>query len=211
MYFFCFVEGDLSRGLGEVFTGTDGLLVIISGPSGVGKDTVLQALLSSNSNLVKCITATTRNPRPGEKHGADYFYITESIFMQMVENGEFLEHALVHGNYYGTPKKQIEELTQEGCDVILNIDVQGASAVRKTRPDSVSIFILPPSMEELEKRLKGRKTENGGAFLTRLRNAEQEIAEASKYQYVVVNNTVEKAVAGIDAIITAEKHRVRVR
>jgi guanylate kinase len=191
------------------FTNSSGLLCVVSGPSGVGKDCVLDALLSEAKGIAKCVTATTRDPRPGELNGIDYIFLSSDEFSQMVSNGDFLEYAEVHGNMYGTPKAEVSKITSQGFDVILKIDVQGGISVRASDPDAILIFILPPSVEELERRLRGRGTDSEESVQCRLHNAQNELSLAKEYDYVVVNNTIAGAVHDIEAIISAEHHRVQ--
>ena len=184
-----------------------GLLVVLSGPSGSGKGTVLKTLLTGNGGHRLSVSATTRAPRPGEADGREYYFISREKFMQMAEAGEMLETAEYCGNCYGTPAAPIEKWTSEGSNVILEIEVQGGAQVKRKRPDSVGIFILPPSLKELERRLKKRGTESSEAVCKRLEAAQREIAEARNYDYVVVNDTVEKAAEQICEILRAEKCR----
>lgn len=184
-----------------------GLLVVLSGPSGAGKGTVLKSLLAGGGGVRLSVSATTRAPRPGEVHGREYYFISREKFLQMAEKGEMLESAEYCGNCYGTPAAPIEKWTSEGTDVILEIEVQGGAQIKRKRPDSVGIFILPPSMEELERRLKKRGTESAEAVHKRLETARREIAQAQNYDYVVVNDSVEKAAEQIRDILCAEKCR----
>lgn len=185
-----------------------GLLIVFSGPSGAGKDTVLKRLLESNSNVRLSVSATTRAPRQGEVDGVDYHFISKERFRTMQAQDELLESAEYCGNCYGTPSRPIQDWQSEGCDVVLEIEVQGGAQIKKKNPDCVSVFILPPSFEVLERRLKGRGTEGDETIQKRLAIARGEVAEAVHYDYVVVNETVEKAVEEINQIICAEKHKV---
>lgn len=184
-----------------------GLLVVLSGPSGVGKGTVLKSLLTENSGMRLSVSATTRAPRPGETNGREYYFISREKFLQMAEKGEMLESAEYCGNCYGTPAAPIEKWTSEGTDVILEIEVQGGAQVKRKRPDSVGIFLLPPSFEELERRLKKRGTESAETVRRRLETARSEIAGAQYYDYVVVNDGVKKTAEQIRGILRAEKCR----
>jgi guanylate kinase len=182
-----------------------GLLLVISAPSGGGKGTILKELFKRDPNLVMSVSATTRSPRPGEEHGTHYYFTDKPSFEKMIENGEMLEHAEYCGNYYGTPAAPVEQWREEGRDVVLEIEVQGGAQIREIVPDAVSIFILPPSMAVLEKRLRGRGTENEETIQKRLSTAREEIPCAKDYEYIVYNDALEDAVDEIQAIIRAEK------
>ena len=176
--------------------GSRGVLFVFSGPSGVGKGTLKARLLSEFAGqIVDSVSATTRAPREGEQDGREYFFITRQEFMRRVENNEFLEHAEYSGNCYGTPQKNVERLLGEGIDVVLEIDVQGARQVRSRMPGCVSIFVLPPSFEELEHRLRERHTETEEKVLCRLEAARREIPCAQEYDYRIVNNDLDAAYA----------------
>ena len=182
-----------------------GLLVIFSGPSGCGKGTLMKELLARNSNLFLSVSATTRSPREGEQDGVHYYFLQKEQFEQLIAEEGVLEYACYCDNYYGTPKAAVEEKLNEGKNVILEIEVQGALQVMNKRPDAVSIFVLPPSVEELEHRLIGRNTEDLATIEKRLAQAKEEIKHASEYQYVVVNDRLPEAVAELEAILVAEK------
>ncbi|HLR33858.1 MAG TPA: guanylate kinase [Tissierellales bacterium] len=185
----------------------EGLLLVISGPSGSGKGTICRELLKRHQNINFSISATTRKPRKGEDHGISYFFIGEEKFKDMIRKEEFLEYANVHDNYYGTPKKYVFEKMEQGENIILEIDVQGALQVRKVYPEAVLIFILPPSMEELKNRIVKRGTESEKDISRRLENAYKEMEFGKNYDYVVMNDQVITAVEKIESIITAEKIR----
>ena len=186
-----------------------GLLIVVSGPSGAGKDTVCNRLIEEQRNVWISVSMTSREPRKNEVNGKDYYFITKEEFEEKIKNDEFLEYAVVHsGQYYGTPKSKIEEKLCKGIDVILVIDIQGALKIKEQIEEALFIFILPPSMEELKKRLLERNTESKAKILERFKTAYNEINEIKKYNYVVVNDKVEKAVDKVKSIITAEKCRV---
>ena len=181
-----------------------GILFVLSGPSGVGKGTVRQRLFEQETSLKYSVSATTRKKRPGEKEGVDYFYKTEEEFKKMIENGELLEYAQYVNNYYGTPKKYVEEQIALGNDVFLEIEVQGALQVKRNFPEGVFIFLCPPSLEELKNRIINRGTETDNLIKNRLKEASKEIEMMSEYDYVVVNDDVDKAVEKVKAIIVSE-------
>lgn len=185
-----------------------GLLIVISGPSGVGKGTVCKQLLRNNSNINLSVSATTRNAREGEIDKVSYFFMDRERFENMVKNEEFLEYAYVHGNYYGTPKRNVLEKIEEGKDVLLEIDIQGALKVKEIYPDGVFIFILPPTMEELKNRIIKRGTETKDAIEKRFMAAYKEIEYVFKYDYAVFNDEIDSAVERIEAIIEAERCKV---
>ncbi len=182
-----------------------GTLIILSGPSGVGKGTVREELFKDESlNLCYSISMTTRQPRPNEVHGKDYFFVSVDEFKDKIEKGELLEHAQFVGNYYGTPQFYVDQLLEEGKNVVLEIEVQGALQVMNKRPDALTIFILPPSLEELERRIRGRSTEEDAVVRERLNKAIKELETKDRYQYNVVNETVSVTVEQIADII--KKH-----
>lgn len=185
-----------------------GVLLVISGPSGAGKGTICKALLDKYKDIYLSVSATTREPRAGEVHGVNYFFKTKEEFLQKVEEGDFLEHAEVYGNYYGTPKSSVQKMLDEGRDVILEIDIQGALKVKENCEEGIFIFILPPSMEELKQRIIRRGSETPESLMTRFKSAYKEINYISKYNYAVVNDEVDVAVTKLEAIIAAEKCRV---
>ena len=184
-----------------------GLLIVVSGPSGTGKGTVCSELLACTPELAYSISATTREPREGEKDGENYYFITREQFEQEIAAGGFLEYANVYGNYYGTPLKKIEERLAAGQDILLEIDTQGALEVMKKCPEGIFIFLLPPSMQELERRIRGRGTESEESLQRRLSAARDEVELGRQYDYAVVNLSVKQAVKRIQGIILAEHSR----
>ena len=187
----------------------NGLLIVISGPSGCGKSTLVQMLLEKRDNIILSISDTTRSPRGEEKDGIDYNFITPEKFKENIKNDKYLEYASVYtGTYYGTPEDFVNKKLNEGTDVILEIDIEGARKVNEKRKDAVFIFIMPPSMKVLKERLKSRKTESKDQVIERFKTAYKEINEVSKYNYVIVNDNLEDALSKMDAIITCEKCRV---
>ena len=181
----------------------EGVLVLFSGPSGVGKDTVLEVVLNKDEELQKSISLTTRNIRENEIDGKDYYFISLSQFHDMIDKGEVLEYAQYGANMYGTPKAPVDKWLSEGKTVILKIEVQGAQSIKEMYPDSVGIFILPPSMEVLENRLRSRGTEDEADILKRLEIARNEIRKSVDYDYYVVNEDIEKAADDVLTIIRA--------
>ena len=183
-----------------------GLLIIVSGPSGVGKGTVCNALFSQDARLTFSVSVTTRAPRPGEKEGVSYFFKSEQEFESMVEQDMFLEHSCNFGiSNYGTPRAYVEKMRSQGYDVVLDIDVKGAAQVKKKCPDAVSVFIAPPSMRALEKRLRGRGSEDENDVEKRLTEAVREMQRIAEYEYVVVNDVLQTAVGDMHSIINAER------
>ena len=184
-----------------------GKTFIICGPSGVGKGTVVVRLLASNPNLYFSVSATTRQPRHGEVDGVHYHFLSREQFQQWIAEDAFLEHAEFVGNYYGTPKKYVDAAMDQGRDVILDIEIQGAEQVHQQRPEAVRIYVAPPSWAELERRLIGRGTEDMEKVRSRLERGKQEFAAASSFDYFVINDTVDNAVTEISAIMLAEHCR----
>lgn len=185
-----------------------GKLFILSGPSAVGKGTVLEALLQEIDDIRYSVSATTREARPGEVDGVDYFFIDEEEFTTRRESGQFLEWARVHDNFYGTPKEYVYQTLEAGEDVILEIDIQGAEQVKKTSDEGVFIFLVPPSWEELKDRICRRGTEEDDKIDLRMRNAHEEFRRIRDYDYVVVNDRVQRAMQVVKSIIIAERCRV---
>jgi guanylate kinase len=185
-----------------------GLLIVLSGPSGTGKGTVCKALLKKHPDIALSISATTREPRAGEMHGKHYFFTSRDDFASRIDNNEFLEYANVFSNYYGTPKSFVDETLATGRDVLLEIDVQGALKVKENSPDGVFIFLVPPSLAELEKRIRSRGTETEEKIRERLGKADAEMRLMDKYNYVIVNDEVDRVVCRIESIIEAERLRV---
>ena len=183
-----------------------GLKIVLSGPSGSGKGTLVKELIK-NEQFLLSISATTRKPRQGEEEGVHYFFREREEFETMIANNELLEYAEFCGNYYGTPKAFIEESVKNGKDVILEIEVEGAMQVKEIYPDAVFIFIVPPSLTELENRLVGRNTETREVIERRLARAKEEMMLAKKYTYIVVNDIAERAAEDLEAILVAEKLR----
>ena len=185
-----------------------GFLLVISGPSGVGKGTVLHDLMNTQKNLVYSVSVTTRKQRPGEIEGVSYFFKSHEEFEKMIEEDKFLEYAKVHDNYYGTPKDFVEEKINEGKIVILEIDVQGALNVKKNIDNGVYIFLAPPSLSELKNRIVNRGTETESDINLRMHNARKELSYIKDYDYLVVNDHLNSAINLVNEIINAEKHKV---
>jgi len=184
-----------------------GQLIVISGPSGAGKGTVCKSIIEKNNYWIS-VSATTRSPRKGEIEGVSYYFISKETFLERIQAGDFLEYAQVYGNYYGTPKSEVLKVLDKGQDVILEIDIQGALKVKTAYPNGLFIFILPPSMEELRNRITNRGSETPESLITRFTSAHKEISFVSKYDYAVVNDTVDCACEKIQSIIIAERCRV---
>ena len=189
------------------------LLLVLSGPSGVGKDTVLEAMRRAHPDFFYTVTATTRPQRPGEIDHIHYVFVDSARFDQLLAEDEFLEHAEVYGNRYGVPRGQVRRALERGQDVVIKVDVQGAASIKRIVPEAIFIFLAPPSMEELTRRLHSRKTEDVDELIKRIHTAEQEMEEVVHFDYVVINENdqVEQTVKSIDAIVTAECQRVHPR
>lgn len=186
---------------------SEGILFVLSGPSGVGKGTVLDRLFENYNGVNYSVSMTTREPRQGEVEGEDYFFVSDEKFQEILARDGFIESARVHGNYYGTPRSYVKETLARGEDIILEIDIQGANQVREIFPDAVFIFLMPPSLEALSRRLEKRGTESRKSRDVRLENARAEMAEAEKYDHVVLNDELDQAVAKLKEIIEKEKKR----
>lgn len=186
------------------------LLIVISGPSGVGKDSVIQRMKERNLPFHFVVTATTRPPRPNERHGVDYFFVSREEFARMIEQGELLEYALVYNDYKGIPKAQVREALASGKDVVMRVDVQGAATVRRLCPEAVLIFLTTETEEELVQRLQRRKTESDEDLKLRIAMARKELERLPEFDYVVVNHEgrLDETVDTILAIIHAEHHRI---
>lgn len=184
-----------------------GILIVVSAPAGCGKDTILEQALTKNGNLFYSVSATSRAIRPNETDGISYHFRTRRQFEDMIKNGELLEYTEYCGNYYGTPKKAVEDMLAAGKDVILKIEVEGAANIKKMFPDCTMIFILPPSFGELDRRLHKRGTEDEETIQRRIKTARGELEFARNYDYLVVNGALEKAVDDFLAVISAEKMR----
>lgn len=182
-----------------------GNLIIVSAPSGAGKTTLVELMLKRLPDVRPSISMTARAPRPGEEDGRHYHFVTPAEFNSMIDRGEFLEWAEVHGNLYGTPRRAVEECLNAGQDVVLTIDVQGASAARAPFPDAVSVFILPPSRQSLEERLHARGTDSAEVRRRRLENARAEIVEYRNFDYLIVNDNLERATDDLVAIVLAAR------
>jgi len=182
-----------------------GLLFVVTAPSGAGKSSLIAKLLADESGLTLSVSYTTRPPRPGEHHGREYHFVDRPTFETMLERGEFLESAEVHGHHYGTSQKVIDEARARGRDLVLEIDWQGAEQVRRLYPESIGIFILPPSMAELARRLRARAQDAEDVIRRRLRNAAEEMSHAAEFKYAIINNNFDDARLDLRAIVRAER------
>ena len=185
-----------------------GQLIVFSGPSGVGKGTVLKEFLKNRENVALSVSATTRQPRLGEENGVHYYFLTKEEFLKKVEEGNMLEYAQYNQNYYGTPKDKVEEALEQGRDIILEIEVQGALLVKEKCPDALLVFVMPPSWQELRSRLVGRNTEDAATIENRLTIARQELQQAVHYDYILVNDSVAEAAQRLEHIIEAGRCRI---
>ena len=185
----------------------NGKLYVFTGPSGTGKGTILSQVLKQDKRLFLSVSATTRAPREGETHGKHYYFLDKQTFEDKINKGEFLEYAQYVGNYYGTLEQPVNEQLKSGNDVVLEIEVQGAMQIHEKRPDAVMIFVAPPSIEELERRLIGRGTENAEKIAARMKNAEEELKQSDKFDYIIVNDDLDCAIADLLAILRAERCR----
>jgi guanylate kinase len=185
-----------------------GCLFIVSAPSGAGKTSLVSALLAADPRVKKSTSYTTRSPRPGEQNGRHYHFVSPAEFDQMLARGELLENALVHGNHYGTSRQTVENDCAAGTDVLLEIDWQGAAQIRKLKPEAIAIFVLPPSLEVLEERLRGRAQDSPEVIAGRLAAARGEIAHASEFDYVIINDDFDRAAQDLISIVRAERLRL---
>jgi guanylate kinase len=188
-----------------------GNLFIVSGPSGAGKSAIAGGVLESVPNLRFSISYTTRQPRGSEKNGVEYHFVTKEEFEELIQCGDLLEWAVVYGNFYGTSKRRIDEILEGGTDVLLDIDVQGAQSIRKRRPDSISIFVLPPSFQVLRERLKSRKLDKQYVIEQRLKIACEEISHYKNYDYLIINEALGNSVSELTAIILGSRCRMTAR
>lgn len=185
-----------------------GRLIVVSGPSGVGKDAVLDLFFERMAGVVRSVSATTRDPRPGETDGRDYYFFTQERFAHGIANNYFLEYAQYGSNFYGTPSDKVNDLRAQGTDVILKIEVQGARDIKRIEPDAVMVFLCPPSFEELERRLRSRETDTDEQIAARLAIARGELTRIPDYDYLIVNDDLDTAVSTLCAVVTAERCRI---
>ena len=198
----------MSSDFDEMKDNRRGLMIVLSSPSGAGKSTLTRALLKENQDMTMSVSATTRPPRPGEVDGQDYYFTAKPSFSEMIDQGEFLEHAKVFDNYYGTPRGPVEDALGKGNDVIFDIDWQGAQQLTQAAADDlVKIFVLPPSMRELEKRLRSRAQDSDAVIAKRMSKSEAEISHWAEYDYVIINEDIDAAMIELRDIISAECKR----
>lgn len=184
-----------------------GILLIVSGYAGSGKGTLMKELTSRYDNYALSISATTRSPRPGEEDGREYFFKSKEEFENMIENDMLLEHACYVGNYYGTPKEYVDKMLNEGKDVILEIEMQGAFLVKEKRPEALLIFVMPPNVEEIYNRLKKRGTEDEETIMKRMRRGSEEALGVCKYDYIMINDVIDECVEAIHAVVQSSKYQ----
>lgn len=184
-----------------------GVLLVVSAPSGCGKDAVIRALKESDFEFVKTVSDTTRDVREGEVNGVDYTFITREEFEKRIRDGYYLEYTVFSGNYYGTPKTEVEKRLNEGSCILMKIEVEGAGNIRRIMPDAVTVFLVPPSMEELERRLRNRGTETEESIQLRFAASKEELKRAPEYNYIVINDVLEDCVGDIRKIVEVEKLR----
>lgn len=182
--------------------------MVVSAPSGAGKTSICDAIVKKDKNTVNSVSATTRRPREGEKNGIDYFFVSKAKFQSMIKSKKFAEWAEVHGNYYGTPKSFLDKTVKSGKNVLLEIDVQGGINIKKQYPQACMIFIMAPDMKTIEKRLRARNTDSDEIIKKRLENARKELCFLSKYEYLVINKNLNKAVESAAAIIKSLEHKI---
>ena len=188
---------------------TRGSLIVLSGFAGVGKGTVLKSLFETREGYAYSVSATTRDPRPGEVDGVHYFFITKERFEEMIEGDELLEHACYVGNYYGTPRAYVNSKLEEGFDVILEIEIQGALEIKRKVPEAILIYMFPPSAKELRKRLTGRGTETPEVIMKRLKKAAEEAVGAEEYDYIIVNDDADECAQELNTLIRAQRLRTK--
>lgn len=188
-----------------------GCLIVVSGPSGTGKSTIVNTVLDTCNDLSFSVSATTRQQREGETEGVDYFFVTKERFQQMIDNNELLEHAEYVGNYYGTPRKAVLDNIENGSSILLDIEVQGAEQVKDQFPEAVTMFVIPPSWEELERRLVNRGTDSMEKIQARLKQAKSEIEKIENYDYIIVNDVLETAISEVISIIATQNYKYNKR
>jgi len=188
-----------------------GCLIVVSGPSGTGKSTIVNTVLDTCNDLSFSVSATTRQQREGETEGVDYFFVTKERFQQMIDHNELLEHAEYVGNYYGTPRKAVLDKIENGSSILLDIEVQGAEQVKDQFPEAVTMFVIPPSWEELERRLVNRGTDSMEKIQARLKQAKSEIEKIENYDYIIVNDVLETAISEVISIIATQNYKYNKR